>query len=218
MNPYAPSTIIQLPRVKTKLAFFAIAAYLAYASMVVCNLGGLSNAFSMYSKAPIGLVVETCLILLASGSAGLVSAYWLGSGISENAVALSRAIGGFAFGVASVTSQPYVLLPFFAGLLTPLERTPFGAIAQFYATIFTQPYILIPTFIVSVILAWTVERLWRSYIPKNKCDEPNDAAELAAAVSHMESQPQQPADLGRLITFFCRCFRNARLGGFSITT
>lgn len=32
---------------------------------------------------------------------------------------------------------------------------------------------------------------------ERKADEQKDAAELASAVSHMASQPRQPADLGR---------------------
>lgn len=178
MNPYAPSGMIPQRRLKTKVAYYAIASYLTYACVVVYNLGGPSKAFFQYSESPIGWVVEACLMLVASGSAGFVGTYWLVNAISENSITVSRAIGGIAFGASFVTSQPYFLLPFFSGLLKPIEQTPFGAIARIYATMFTQPYIMIPTIVVSGIFAWSMERLWRSYIVKNKCDEPRIAPKL----------------------------------------
>jgi hypothetical protein len=178
MNPYSPSAMINQQRAKAKVFYFAITSFLTYANVVVYNLGGPSRAFTQYSESPIGFVVEACLILVASGSAGLIGAHWLGTEISENAVTLSRAIGGIAFTASFVTSQPFFLLPFFAGLLTPLERTPFNAIARFYATMFTQPYIMITTIIVSGIFAWCVERLWRSHISKSNWDELGIAPKL----------------------------------------
>jgi hypothetical protein len=164
MNPYAVSTVIHQPRVKTKLAYFAIAAYLVYASVVIFNLGGPSKAFSQYSRSPIGLVIEACLLLAVSGFAAWLGSFWLDSNISKRSATISRTIGGIAFGTSLVTSQRYLFFPYFSGLLTPLEKTPLDAIARLYAIIFSQPYIIMPTIILSGVVSWAVERLWRRFL------------------------------------------------------
>lgn len=169
MNPYEPSKSFDhnSPRPNTYLWCFACVAYLTYVTLMMINRGP-STVLASLLEFPIGAVIEALIILFVSGIAGWIGALGLDPQLAKIWLAASRFLGGVAFGLAFITCQPYVF-PYTDYILRPLMNSPLERLARWCVTqLSEQPYVLIPTILFAAFAAWTAERLFRIFCPRQK--------------------------------------------------